>query len=156
MDGVDRKLVEALRDNARASYAELGRRVGLSGPSVAERISRLEGAGVITGYHAAVPPAALGLHVSALVGIEVSDSADHDDVAARLRGIEEIEDCWYVAGEEDFVIKVRVADVAALARTVRRLAGLRGVARVRSSVVLSTRWEGRPVRLAPDGPRAGG
>src|SRR5919199_1561482 len=76
MDAVDRQLIQALRENGRASYAELGRLVGLSGPSVTDRINRLEAAGVITGYRATVNAASLGLGVTALIGIQLSDAAD--------------------------------------------------------------------------------
>ena len=143
MDAVDRKLVEALRANARASYAELGRLVGLSGPSVTDRINRLESNGVITDYRAVLCPRALGLGVTALIGLQLAGSANHDDVARRLRDVEEIEDCWFIAGEDSFMLKVRVPDVDALEKTVGRLSGVRGVARTRTTIVLSTRWEGR-------------
>src|SRR3954469_12901002 len=67
VDDIDRELVEALRSNARSTYAELARRVGLTAPSAHERVAKLESSGVITGYHAAVAPSALGLGVSALI-----------------------------------------------------------------------------------------
>jgi len=143
MDATDRALIAALRANARATYAELGRVVGLSGPSVTDRVQRLEQAGVITGYHAAVDPAALGLPVAALVGVHLSDTSDQDAVTVALSKLEEVEDCWYVAGDEAFVVKVRVADVPALERTLSRLRRIRGVSRTRTTVVLSTKWENR-------------
>lgn len=151
MDAVDRKLIQALRGNGRASYAELGRLVGLSGPSVTDRINRLEQAGVITGYRATVDPVALGLGVTALIGIQLSDAADHDDVSRRLRDLDEIEDCWFIAGDDSFMLKVRVSDMEGLEDIVRRLSGTRGVARTRTTVVLSTKWEYR----APDLPEPG-
>jgi Lrp/AsnC family leucine-responsive transcriptional regulator len=149
VDDIDRVLIEALRRDARASWAELGRLVGLSGPSVTERVSRLEAAGVITGYHAAVDPVALGRSVAALVGVYLSDTADssessdQDAVGVALASLEEIEDCWFVAGDESFLVKVRVADVAGLEHTLSRLRRISGVARTRTTVVLSTKWEGR-------------
>ncbi|HEX6755594.1 MAG TPA: Lrp/AsnC family transcriptional regulator [Mycobacteriales bacterium] len=143
MDTVDRHLIEALRRNARVTYAELARQVGLSAPAVHERVAKLEAAGVITGYHAAVAPAALGLGVSALVGIVQGDSADADLIADAVRATPEIEDCWFVAGEETFVVKVRVSDVAALEQTIGAINRIRGVAHTRTTVVLSTRFEGR-------------
>ncbi|MDQ1604487.1 MAG: Lrp/AsnC family transcriptional regulator, leucine-responsive regulatory protein [Actinomycetota bacterium] len=149
MDGVDRALILALREGARASYAELGRAVGLSGPSVAERVTRLEQTGVITGYHAAVDVSALGLGVAALVGVHLSDTSDQDAVAVALAKLEEVEDCWFVAGDESFQIKVRVGDIAALESTLSRLRKIRGVSRTRTTVVLSTKWEGRAAPL-PD------
>jgi Lrp/AsnC family leucine-responsive transcriptional regulator len=143
LDRVDRTLLEALRSNGRASYAELARLVGLSAPSVQDRVKRLEDRGVIAGYAAVVPPAALGLGVTALVGVEQSEGADQEDVARRLRDVPAIEDCWLVAGDESFVVKVRVADVPDLERTLATLQRIRGVSRTRTTVVLSTRWEGR-------------
>lgn len=143
MDAVDRQLVEALRRNARATFAELGRQVGLSAPAVHDRVGKLESSGVVSGYHAAVAPAALGLGVCALVGILLSDDGDGDTVVRALQQMPEIEDCWFVAGEEAFVVKVRVPDVDALERTIGTLRGVRGLSRTRTTVVLSTRWEGR-------------
>ncbi|WP_052397679.1 Lrp/AsnC family transcriptional regulator [Streptomyces sp. NRRL F-5123] len=151
MDAVDRQLIQALRENGRASYAELGRLVGLSGPSVTDRINRLEQAGVITGYRATVAPAALGLGVTALVGLQLSDAADHEDVAERLRTLDEIEDCWFIAGDDSYMLKVRVNDVDGLEATIRRLSGTKGVARTRTTIVLSTKWENR-VGALPEEP----
>lgn len=148
MDDIDRALVRALRSNARASWAELGRTVGLSGPSVTERVARLEQAGVVTGYHAAVDPGAIGRSVAALVGLHLSDTSDQDAVAVSLSRLEEIEDCWFVAGDESFLVKVRVPDVAALEGTLSRLRRIRGVSRTRTTVVLSTKWENRVAELS--------
>ena len=146
MDGVDRRLLEALAANARASFAELARLVGMSAPSVQDRVRRLEERGVITGYTATVNPEAVGLGVAALVGVYLSDTSDQDAVTRAIEKLPEIESCWFVAGEESFVLTVRTADVAALERTLARLRAVRGISRTRTTVVLSTKWEGR---LAP-------
>jgi Lrp/AsnC family leucine-responsive transcriptional regulator len=143
VDQVDRALIRALRANARATFAELAREVGLSAPAVHDRVRRLEASGIVTGYHAAVAPVALGLGVSALVGIYQRDDAEQDEVAARLAEVPEIEDCWFVAGDEAFIVKVRVPDVDALEHSLAALRRIPGVARTRTTVVLSTRWEGR-------------
>lgn len=152
MDDIDHQLVEALREDARASYAHLARLVGLSAPSVQERVRRLERRGVLTGFRAAVDPVRVGLSVTALVSIHPADSAEQDDVAARLSEVAEVEDCWLVAGDEAFVVKVRVPDVAALEATIAALRRVHGISRTRTTVVLSTRWEGRPVPLPPVSP----
>lgn len=143
MDAVDRKLVDALRANARATYAELARLVGLSAPAVHERVSKLESSGVITGYHAAIEPESLGYAMNALVGIFITDSADTDDIAAAVARLPVVEHCWFVAGEETFVLKVRVPDVVALEATIRDINRINGVARTRTTVVLSTKFEDR-------------
>ena len=150
MDDVDRRLLDALRANARATYAELGRAVGLSAPAAHERVGKLEAAGVITGYHAAVAPESLGYAMNALIGVFISDTADFDEVTASLTAITVVEDCWFVAGgEETFVVKVRVSDVAALEATIRELNAISGVARTRTTVVLSTKFEGRVQSAQP-------
>jgi Lrp/AsnC family leucine-responsive transcriptional regulator len=143
VDSVDRRLIEALRANARATFAELARLVGLSAPAVHERVGKLESSGVITGYHAVVEPAALGLGVSALVGVLQGDRGDPDRIFAALEEMPAIEDCWFVAGEETFVVKVRVPDMPSLEQVIGALNRIRGVARTRTTVVLSTRFEGR-------------
>ncbi|MFD9894201.1 Lrp/AsnC family transcriptional regulator [Amycolatopsis sp. NPDC059027] len=144
MDHVDRKIIAALRENGRATYADLGRSVGLSASSVHERVGKLEASGVITGYHAMVDPNAVGLGVTALVGIHPTDTATDDDVADALGGLDEVESCYAVAGDEAFVVKVRVSTVDELERSLGRLRRIPGVGRTNTTVVLSTRFEGRP------------
>jgi Lrp/AsnC family transcriptional regulator, leucine-responsive regulatory protein len=153
VDSVDRRLIEALRANARATFAELARLVGLSAPAVHERVGKLESSGVITGYHAVVEPAALGLGVSALVGVLQGDRGDSDRIFVALQEMPEIEDCWFVAGEETFVVKVRVPDMPSLEQVIGALNRIRGVARTRTTVVLSTRFEGR-ARPVPEPDKA--
>src|SRR5437763_10687396 len=144
MDALDRQIIAALRVNGRATYADLGRQVGLSASAVHERVGKLESTGVITGYHAVVEPTAVGLGVTALVGLVPTDTGDSEEVAEALAELPEVESCYAVAGDEAFVVKVRVATVDELERTLGRLRRIGGVARTRTTVVLSTRFEGRP------------
>jgi Lrp/AsnC family leucine-responsive transcriptional regulator len=81
--------------------------------------------------------------MNALVGVFITDNADTDKIAEQLAAMPEVEHCWFVAGEETFVIKVRVADVAGLERTIRALNAASGIARTRTTVVLSTKFEDR-------------
>jgi Lrp/AsnC family leucine-responsive transcriptional regulator len=143
IDTVDRQLIELLRANGRASYAELARQVGLSSPAVHERVGKLEAAGVITGHRAVVDPPSIGLDVTALVSVIESDSVDDTGLEEALRAMPEVEDCWRVAGSEGYVLKVRVTDIPALEAAISTLNRIRGVARTRTTVVLSTKWEGR-------------
>lgn len=144
MDAIDGRIVELLRLNARLTYAELGRQVGLSAPAVHDRVGKLEATGVLLGYHAMADPEAIGLGVTALVGIIQSDTGEPDDVATALHDFEEVESCYFLAGEESFLIKVRVTTMAELEQLVIRLNRLPGIARTRTTVALSTKWEGRP------------
>jgi Lrp/AsnC family leucine-responsive transcriptional regulator len=143
MDDVDHRLIAALLADART--------VGLSAPSVADRVARLERDGVITGYHAAVAPLAVGLGVSALVGVYQREEASADALVEALHAIPEVEDCWSVAGEEELVLRLRARDVDALEAALRTLRSTKGVSRTRTTVVLSTPWEGRFPLPASDG-----
>lgn len=144
VDDIDRRILEVLRVNGRQTYAELGRTVGLSAPAVHDRVAKLETSGVILGYRAAIAPESLGLGVTALIGVIQSDDCEHDDIADALNELPEVESCWFLAGEESFMLMVRVPDIASLEQAIGRVNRLKGVARTRSTVVLSTRWEARP------------
>ena len=147
MDTIDRRLVELLRANARLSYAELARQVGLSAPAVHERVGKLESGGVIRGYRADAEPEAIGLGVTALIGIVQDSTADPDDVLDALRALPEIESCYFMAGVESFLIKVRVATIHELETLIVRLNRTAGVASTRTAIALSTKWEDRPQPL---------
>lgn len=143
IDAVDEQLLALLQANGRASYAELARQVGLSAPAVHERVGKLETAGVITGYTAVVDPAAVGLGVTALVGVIDSDEVDDVGMLEAMSALPQVQDCWRTAGTEGYVLKVRVTDIPALEDTINALNRVRGVSRTRTTVVLSTKWEGR-------------
>ncbi|WP_026930754.1 Lrp/AsnC family transcriptional regulator [Glycomyces tenuis] len=144
MDEIDRTIVNLLRADGRTSYAELARRVGLTAPSVQDRVTKLEKNGVITGYQAVVDPEAVGLGITALIGIIPDSSADHIEICDRLRAMTEIESCYFLAGVECYQLKVRVPKMADLERLIHRLGGIPGVAQTRTTITLSTKWEDRP------------
>jgi Lrp/AsnC family leucine-responsive transcriptional regulator len=146
VDSIDRRLVDLLLDNARMPYAELARQVGLSAPAVHERVGKLEAAGVIRGYRADVAPEALGLGVTAVIGIVQDSSGDTDGILAALEPHREIEACYFMAGEESFLLVVRVATIAELERLIVALNRTPGVSRTRTAIALSTKWEGRVPR----------
>lgn len=151
MDAIDLKILNILRADGRVAWAELARQVGLSGPSVQERVKRLEERGIIAGIHAKVDPHRVGLGVSAVVGVRVRDGFETDDVAERLRSVSAIEDCWYVAGEEEFLIKVRCCDVPDLEVVIGSIRRLPGVARTRTTIIVSAPWEHRPAPVPERG-----
>jgi Lrp/AsnC family leucine-responsive transcriptional regulator len=152
VDAIDLRLVELLRDNARVSFAELARQVGLSAPAVHERVGKLEASGVIRGYRAEVDAEAIGLGVTALIGIVEESHANPDDVIATLREMTEVEACYFLAGPESFQLMVRVGTIAELEQLVLRLSRTSGIASTRTTIALSTKWENRPQPI----PRPGG
>jgi Lrp/AsnC family transcriptional regulator, leucine-responsive regulatory protein len=113
LDPTDRRLLTQLQADARLSLAELGRRVGLSSPAVAERLRRLEGDGVITGYHAQVDPARLGFGLGVLVRIRPAPR-QLGAVAQLARETPEIVECLRVTGDDCYVMTAHVRDVVHL------------------------------------------
>jgi Lrp/AsnC family leucine-responsive transcriptional regulator len=113
LDATDRRLLTELQADGRLSLAELGRRIGLSSPAVAERLRRLEADGVITGYRADVDPARLGLGLGVLIRIRPAPR-QLAAVADLARGTPEIVECLRVTGDDCFVMTAHVRDVTHL------------------------------------------
>jgi Lrp/AsnC family leucine-responsive transcriptional regulator len=144
LDDRDLAIVSALQDDARATFAEIGARVGLAPSSVHDRVRKLERAGVILRYTAEVDPHALGMYVTALVSVTPLDPRQADDLPDRVREFPEVEDCHSVAGAENYSLKVRTRTTADLEDLLRRLRD-RAEVQTRTTVVLSTAFEHRPV-----------
>jgi Lrp/AsnC family leucine-responsive transcriptional regulator len=154
VDSTDRRIIELLTANGRLSYAELARQIGLSGPAVHERVGKLEAGGVIRSFRAVVDPEAVGLGVTAFIGIAQAADSEIDDIAASMSDLPEIESCYFLAGAESFLVQVRVATIAQLEQLIVRLNRIPGVASTRTTIALSTKWEGRfPVMAPADGER---
>ncbi|NYI04265.1 Lrp/AsnC family transcriptional regulator [Allostreptomyces psammosilenae] len=155
MEDLDRMIVQLLLDDGRMSYTDLGRATGLSTSAVHQRVRRLEQRGVLRRYTAVVDPEAVGLPLTAFISVKPIDPSAPDDVPERLAGIAEIEACHSVAGEENYILKVRVATPGDLERLLGRI---RTEAQVntRTTVVLSTPYEARAPRLVREDPAAPG
>ena len=146
VDDLDRAIVRALASDGRMSYTDLGKLTGLSTSAVHHRVRRLEERGVLLGYRAVVDPSLLGLPLTAFISLTPLDQAAPDDVPDRLRDLEEVEAIHAVAGEANYMIKVRVeapATLENLLSTIRRKADVS----TRTTVVLSTPYEDRPPRV---------
>jgi Lrp/AsnC family leucine-responsive transcriptional regulator len=113
LDSVDRQIIGQLASDARISFAELGRRVSLSSPAVAERVRRLEQAGVITGYRAEVDPRALGYQLTAIVRVKPA-VRQLSKIAELAAEIPEIEECLRITGEDCFYMKLHLAAIEEL------------------------------------------
>lgn len=125
------------------SYTDLGRATGLSVSAVHQRVRRLEQRGVITSYAAVVDPGQVGLPLTAFVSVTPIDPSQPDDVPRRLRHLDEIEACHSVAGDESYLLKVRVPTPGDLETLLQRIRGAANVS-TRTTVVLSTPYENRP------------
>ncbi|ACU97195.1 Lrp/AsnC family transcriptional regulator [Saccharomonospora viridis] len=146
LEPLDRAIVRELAVDGRRSFTELAERVGLSVSAVHQRVRRLEQRGVIRGYTVRLDGEQIGLPLTALISLTPNDPAAPDDYPQRLEHIPEIESCYSVAGDESYVLLVRVASPLALEDLLRRI---REAAKVstRTTVVLSTPFEGRSPNL---------
>ena len=140
LDTVDSVLVSELVSDGRATLSTLAEKAGLSVSAVQSRVRRLESKGVILGYTARVDPQALGHMLSAFVAITPLDPAAPDDAPSRLRGVPEVESCHSVAGEESYVLMVRVKSPRDLERVLQEIRSTANV-RTRSTVILQTFYD---------------
>jgi Lrp/AsnC family leucine-responsive transcriptional regulator len=144
VEKTDRKILSLLAADGRMSFTDLGKATGLSTSAVHQRVKRLEQRGLITGYGATINHDAAGRPLTAFISITPLDPSQPDDYPERLREVHEIESCWSVAGEESYILKIRVATPANLEEL---LATIRSKANVstRTTIVLSTPFEYRPI-----------
>jgi Lrp/AsnC family leucine-responsive transcriptional regulator len=120
LDDIGRRIIAELQRDARLSYAALGRRVHLSTPAVAERVRRMEEAGIITGYHAAINPAAVGLPIRAIIRLK-ANLQSYERVRLAIADIPEVIECHHVTGSDDLVMTVLVCSVEHLEAVLDRL-----------------------------------
>lgn len=150
LDDIDRAILAVLQDNARVSNAAVARAVGLTPPATLERTRRLEDAGIIRGYHADLDPEPLGYGMTVVLLIRLDHHGREAVHAFRdaIALVDAVSECHYLTGTADFLLKIRVPDVAGyrelLENEVSRLPGL---AHVESAVVLETFKEDRTVRV---------
>ncbi|WP_020673474.1 Lrp/AsnC family transcriptional regulator [Amycolatopsis nigrescens] len=146
LEPLDQAIARELAADGRRSFTDLAERVGLSVSAVHQRVRRLEQRGVIRGYTARLDTEQIGLPLTALISLTPNDPGAPDDYPHRLEHITEIESCYSVAGDESYILLVRVASPLGLEDLLRRI---REAAKVstRTTVVLSTPFEGRSPTL---------
>ena len=147
LDDVGWHILKELQADARISYSELGRRVGLSSPAVTERIRRMEDAGINTGYRADINPAAIGLEVKAILRLRVEDC---HGISERLEkhiptDYPEILECYRVTGDDTFVMKAVLSSVDHLQDLLDRLTPLGNLV---TCIILSSLADHRPLEAA--------
>jgi Lrp/AsnC family leucine-responsive transcriptional regulator len=120
LDEIDRKILKELQEDARTSYAELGRRVGLTTPAVIERVRKLEDAGIITGYSAEIDTARIGLPITAFIRMSIS-GVDYSHIIEVAEESREVLECHRGTGGDSFIMKVAVASVEHLQEVIDRL-----------------------------------
>jgi Lrp/AsnC family leucine-responsive transcriptional regulator len=136
LDEISYRILFELQCDARLSYSEIGRRVGLSAPAVTERVRRMEEAGLITGYHAAVDPEKLGLPITVFIQV-TSQRGNCHPITEFVQACPGVMECYHVTGEKDVVIKASFASVRQLEVLVEELTRF---GHVTTALVLSQRF----------------
>ena len=152
-DPIDRRLAAALVADGRSTLKSLAEITGLSVSAVQARVRRLEADGIIRGYTALLDAESIGLPLAALIAITPLDPAQPDDAPERLAGLAEIEACHSVAGDDSYVLFVRVATPTALEQLIREIRRRANVS-TRTTVVLQTFFEHRAAPPAAAGGEA--
>ena len=152
MDSTDLHIIEALQANARTSNAELARDLGMAPSAVLERIRKLEQKGIITGYEARIAPRAVGLSLTAFVFVRAEEKPLTGKTGVALSKIPEVQEVHHVAGEDCYLVKLRVRDTEELSRVLQaQISTIKNVKGTRTTIVLSTVMESAKLSLAEFG-----
>lgn len=139
MDETDLRIVTLLQENARTSNAEIARQMGMAPSAILERVRKLEERGVIQGYAARVNPESVGLGLTAFVFVRASERAGAVNTSRRLADLREVQEVHHVAGEDCFLVKVRVANARALSALLsQRFGEIDTIVSTRSTIVMDT------------------
>jgi Lrp/AsnC family transcriptional regulator, leucine-responsive regulatory protein len=139
IDEIDIQILNILQENARVANAEIARQVGMAPSAILERIRKLEERGVVEGYSARINPEAYGLRLTAYVFVRADERAGAMTTAERLAQIPEVQECHHVAGEDCFLVKVRVPGTRELGELLREKFGsIETIRSTRSTIVLDT------------------
>lgn len=159
MDAIDCKIVKRMMEQGRITWAELGAFLGLSAPAAADRVRRLEEYGVIKGYSALVDPGAVGCGLTALIAVTLDRPEHRGPFLQRIQELTAVQECHHVAGDADYILKVRCAHISNLEVIASEyIKGLPGVIKTRTTVVLSTVKETTvlPLSFEDSSPHRGG
>jgi Lrp/AsnC family leucine-responsive transcriptional regulator len=150
LDRIDHHILSLLRQDGRMSHAAIAKRVGLSGPAVHERVRKLEQSGVIAGYTAVIDPETVGLPHVAFCQVTLSEGSEFamdEPIVARICEEPGVLEFHRIAGEDCYLVKIRTSTSKELEQVLRRVRAIRGVARTRTTIVLSTEHEQPSVDL---------
>jgi Lrp/AsnC family leucine-responsive transcriptional regulator len=148
LDATDLKILALLQDNAKLTQAELAKEVGLTAPSVNERIRKLERGGYIRGYVTLLDERKLGHDVTAFIEVFIEHPKHEAGFLAAVRDLDEVLECHHITGEFSLLLKVRVEDMQAFRRLlIEKLNTVRGVRQTRTLIVLATSKEQHRIKI---------
>lgn len=151
LDDIDRKILELLQRDGRMTNAAIGAEVGMTAPSVFERIRKLEQRGVIKGYAAVINPAALGKNITAFIRLTAAWDERHEPGIAEISRDPDVLELYNVAGEDCFILKTRVENPEQLEALLQRIRSKITVLRSVTMIAMSAIKENAPLRCQPAG-----
>ncbi len=141
LDAIDLQILSILQEHGRIAHVKLGEQVGLSAPSVIERVKKLEDSGIITGYHAAVEAKRLAKDVTAFIGVSIGNPKTIGLFEQTIDLVDDVLECHHITGEHTVLLKVKTHNTSTLEQLIRTIRLIEGVARTETMVVLSTHTE---------------
>ena len=141
LDAIDLQIIALLQEHGRIPLVKLGEHVGLSAPSVNERVKKLEDGGVIIGYHATVDATRLGKDVTAFIGVSIAHPKTISLFEESVALLDDVLECHHVTGEHTLMMKIKTENTSSLERLISAIRSIEGVARTETMVVLSTHTE---------------
>lgn len=148
LDAIDRTILSLLQENAKTPQAQIAKSVGLTAPSVNERIRKLERAGFIRGYVALLDERKLGHDITAFIEVFIEHPRFESEFIRAVSALDEVLECHHITGEFSLLIKVRVTDMAAFRRLlIEKLNSVRGVRQTRTLMVLATSKEAHRIKV---------
>jgi Lrp/AsnC family leucine-responsive transcriptional regulator len=141
LDATDLAILDLLQRNCKQPLAEIGKQVGLTAPSVVERIKKLEDAGIVRGYVALLDARALGKDVTAFIGVSISHPRAFESFEKEVERASDVLECHHVTGQHTLMLKVKTESTETLERLIDQIRRIEGVTRTETMVVLSTHTE---------------
>jgi Lrp/AsnC family leucine-responsive transcriptional regulator len=154
LDEIDLRILEILQTDATTPRTRVADLVGLSAPSVLDRIRKLEESGTIRGYHALIDARSVGLDVTSFIGVSLQHPRQIESFEAEVTGLKAVQECHHVTGDFTLLLKAKTASTASLEELISRLRSIEGVSRTITMVVLSTQTERVELDLDPQEPDA--
>jgi Lrp/AsnC family leucine-responsive transcriptional regulator len=149
-DAIDLQIISVLQEHGRIPLTKLADQVGLSAPSVIERVKKLEDGGIITGYHASVDARKLGKDVTAFIGVSIGHPRTIGLFEQTVALLDDVLECHHITGEHTVLLKVKTNNTGTLEDLIRTIRLIDGVARTETMVVLSTHTERTQISVSND------
>jgi Lrp/AsnC family leucine-responsive transcriptional regulator len=141
LDDIDRQILALMQENCRLPLAKIGEHVGLSAPSVMERVKKLEDGGIITAYRAVLNARLLGKDITAFIGVSTGHPHAIDRFEREIETLDDVLECHHVTGTHTLILKAKTRNTSSLEELISRIRSIEGVVRTETMVVLSTHTE---------------